>query len=175
MVTEKQLIANNENAKKGGPKTAEGKAIVRLNALKHGLFAADLFVPGEDTKVLREIWERLVAELKPQDTLEEMIIACIVSNFWRRQLAIRLESEYLGEQQVKVIIAQQKNDSEATSNFVSRELGNKNTWQNLVRYQTGFENRFFKAIHEFQKKRAEREGEIVAAPLAVATDISENQ
>jgi hypothetical protein len=80
MVTEKQLVANRENAKKGGPKTAEGKAMIRLNALKRGLFAKDL------------------VELEPQSMLQEMLIECMVSSFWRRQMAIRLESDYLNEQ-----------------------------------------------------------------------------
>ena len=30
MVTEKRLVTNRENDKKGGPKSEEGKAIVRL-------------------------------------------------------------------------------------------------------------------------------------------------
>ena len=44
MVSEKQLLVNRENAKKGGPKTSEGKAAVRFNALKHGLLCKDLLL-----------------------------------------------------------------------------------------------------------------------------------
>ena len=39
IISEKQLQANRENAQKGGVKTPEGKAIVKYNALKHGLLA----------------------------------------------------------------------------------------------------------------------------------------
>jgi hypothetical protein len=74
MVSEKQLVANRENGKKGGPKTAEGKAIVRLNALKHGLFAKDLVLNDEDEEVLEEIRQRLLVELEPQSMVEEMLI-----------------------------------------------------------------------------------------------------
>ena len=42
MTTEKQVKANRENAKKGGVKTPEGKAVVRYNALKHGLLSKEV-------------------------------------------------------------------------------------------------------------------------------------
>jgi len=38
VISEKQLDANRKNAKKGGVKTEQGKAISRLNAEKHGIF-----------------------------------------------------------------------------------------------------------------------------------------
>lgn len=73
MVTEKQLITNRESAKKSRVKTSRGRAIIRLNDLKFGLFAGDLLLPSEDAEVLVEIWESVWAELKPQGILEEMI------------------------------------------------------------------------------------------------------
>ena len=36
-ISDKQLEANRKNAKLGGVKTEEGKAVSRLNALKHGV------------------------------------------------------------------------------------------------------------------------------------------
>ena len=41
-LSEKQLKANRKNAQKGGVKTPEGKAIVKYNALKHGLLAKEI-------------------------------------------------------------------------------------------------------------------------------------
>ena len=40
MATKKQVAANRRNALKGGVKTLKGKAISRLNARKHGIFAS---------------------------------------------------------------------------------------------------------------------------------------
>src|SRR5258707_261267 len=49
MSTLKQIEANRLNAQHStGPRTTEGKSASRLNALKHGLFAADPVIPGED-------------------------------------------------------------------------------------------------------------------------------
>ena len=55
MTSDKQADANRRNARKStGPKTPEGKAAVRLNALKHGLLANDVLLPGEDESALEE-------------------------------------------------------------------------------------------------------------------------
>ncbi len=43
-VSEKQLKANKKNAQKDGVKTPEGKAIVKYNALKHGLLAKEAVI-----------------------------------------------------------------------------------------------------------------------------------
>ena len=49
-VTPRQLAANRANAKRScGPKTTQGKLRSRLNALQHGLTAAVVVLPGEDT------------------------------------------------------------------------------------------------------------------------------
>jgi hypothetical protein len=155
MVSEKQLIANRENAKKGGVKTEAGKDIVRLNALKHGLFAENLLLPGEDEHVLTELWEAVMAELQPQGALEEMLVMFIVSSFWRWQMAVELETDYLSEEFVQRTIAIGKGDALASSKFVRQELRNNNAWMNLVRYQTTFANKFLKFMHELERLQRE--------------------
>ena len=49
MTSEKKIEANRQNERKStGPKSPEGKAAVRLNALKHGLLSQQVLLPGED-------------------------------------------------------------------------------------------------------------------------------
>jgi len=51
MTTEKQVEANKQNALVStGPVTAEGKALVSQNAVKHGIFARDLIITSGDGK-----------------------------------------------------------------------------------------------------------------------------
>ncbi len=47
IVSEKQLLANRENAKKWGIKTLEGKEISKMNALTHWIYSPILFDEGE--------------------------------------------------------------------------------------------------------------------------------
>jgi hypothetical protein len=49
MATEAQIIANRRNSQKStGPRSPEGKAIVSKNAVKHGLFASENVIKGEN-------------------------------------------------------------------------------------------------------------------------------
>ncbi len=49
VTSDKQTRANRRNALMStGPKTPQGKVAARQNALRHGLLAAQMLVPGED-------------------------------------------------------------------------------------------------------------------------------
>jgi hypothetical protein len=52
MATLAQITANRANAQRStGPRSAEGKSASRFNALKHGIDAASVIIPGEDPAV----------------------------------------------------------------------------------------------------------------------------
>ncbi len=58
MTSEKQSKANRRNAlKSSGAKTPEGKNVVRLNAVKHGLLSQTVLLPGEDAETLKKLGE----------------------------------------------------------------------------------------------------------------------
>ena len=62
MATDKQIAANRLNAQKStGPKTPEGRAAVRLNAIKHGLTAQSLVLPGENPEDFDELFQAFEA------------------------------------------------------------------------------------------------------------------
>ena len=93
MASEKQAKANRENALNStGPKTPEGKAAVRLNALKHGLLSRETLLPGEDEEALRELGERLRDELQPLGELENLLVDRIIASYWRLRRLGRVEA-----------------------------------------------------------------------------------
>jgi hypothetical protein len=58
--------SNRKNAKKStGPKTVEGRNVVRRNALKHGLTAETLVVEGEDAEAFRLMADEHIAVFGP--------------------------------------------------------------------------------------------------------------
>ena len=77
-VSEKQLQANKKNAQKDGAKTPEGKAIVKYNALKHGLLAKEVVITigegAENPEEFNALLGDLKAQLQPEGTLEEMLV-----------------------------------------------------------------------------------------------------
>jgi hypothetical protein len=94
MSTEAQIAANRENAQKStGPRTAEGKAAVSQNALKHGLFAHEAVIHGEDQALYELHREALLAEWRPVGPTEAMLAERIVSLGWRVRRAERMQDE----------------------------------------------------------------------------------
>ena len=77
MATERQIAANRVNGLKGGVRTEEGKAISRLNARKHGIFALALTE------------EELVADLKPVGAMEEILVEKLAPTFMRMRRCAR--------------------------------------------------------------------------------------
>ncbi|MEJ2055957.1 MAG: hypothetical protein P8X42_18750, partial [Calditrichaceae bacterium] len=93
MATEAQIQANRRNAQKStGPRTAEGKAIVAQNAVKHGLTGREVVVQGEDPGEFELYRERMLAELDPSDEIESDLAARIVNLSWRLKRAERLQT-----------------------------------------------------------------------------------
>ncbi len=75
----KRVEANRRNAARStGPKSPEGKAKVRHNALKHGLTAALPLLPGEDPELLESRTEAWSAELKPRSEIEHYLLERVV-------------------------------------------------------------------------------------------------
>lgn len=76
MASDKIIERNRRNgAKSKGPKTAEGKARSRLNAVKYGLTAQTLLLPGEDAEHRRLLEEALRADLEPVGAVGEVVFA----------------------------------------------------------------------------------------------------
>ena len=113
-ISAKQLQANKENSKKGGVKTAQGKAITKLNALKHGLLAKEIVIAvgdgAENPEEFNAILGDLKTQLQPEGTLEEILVEKIAVTYWRLRRAYRyevglirneldsVEDEYYGQQ-----------------------------------------------------------------------------
>jgi hypothetical protein len=93
MTSEDRAEANRRNASKStGPKTPEGKAAVRLNAVRHGLLSTEVLLPGEDGEALRGLGERLGAELQPVGELENLLVGRVVAAVWRLRRLGRVEA-----------------------------------------------------------------------------------
>src|SRR5436853_3209731 len=83
MATLKQIEANRRNALLSTcAKTPEGKAAVRLNALRHGLRAHTVVLPGETTEQFHQLCEDLEAEW-PQTRTERLNVEQIAVSQWK--------------------------------------------------------------------------------------------
>jgi hypothetical protein len=84
MSTEAQIKANQQNAQKStGPRTAEGKAVVSQNAVKHGLFGSEAVIKGENQADFDLFSNEMLAELAPVGAVESMMAERFVNLSWR--------------------------------------------------------------------------------------------
>src|SRR5438132_5549018 len=84
MATLKQIEANRRNALLStGPKTPEGKAAVRLNALRHGLRAHTVVLPGEKSEAFHQLCDDLEAEWQPQTRTEQLYVEQMAVSQWK--------------------------------------------------------------------------------------------
>jgi hypothetical protein len=89
MATLKQFEANRRNAQKStGPKTPEGKATVSMNALRHGLRARTVVLPGENREEFHQLCNDLEVEWHPQSRTEQFYVEQMAVSQWK---LIRME------------------------------------------------------------------------------------
>src|SRR5438477_13052307 len=95
MSSERQIEANRLNAQKStGPTTPEGRAAVRLNSLKYGLYAETLILPGEDPAAFEALLDRFDAEHQPATPTEETFVSQIAMATWRRARIQLMEAAF---------------------------------------------------------------------------------
>jgi len=169
--SQKQLEANRQNAKLGGVKTENGKAVSKYNALKHGLLSKVVLFEEEDDILLADFGRKLRTELNPVTELELLLVDRIIANTWRLRRAMKIECEmmyfdcYPGENHYN---PEERTIGEAFS------CGSGNAYGMFVRYEASIERGIYKALHELQRIQAARNGEKPPAPIAIDVDISKD-
>ncbi len=167
--TPKQIEASRRSGRKGGVKTPEGKAVSRLNARKHGIFASAL--TQYDQKDIQNIHAELVASIRPVGPVEEMLVEKLAHTYLRLQRCARAEAEYhirtwespsdddfaLGRWARKV-----KHGMHA-SHFHSGRFAE--AVKLFPRYDTTLTNQFVKLLHEIERMQPMRLAHNVVPPV----------
>jgi hypothetical protein len=165
-----KIAANRRNSRQStGPKSPDGRARSRLNALRHGLNARQRTVPGEDVGELRDLEESLRAQIKPRGPLEEIYFDRCLENVWTLRRIQRAERTLLAR-------ASKPSPSETAIEPESRYLAylgiphverstpsNASAPASVVKTSTGGPKRTTKAEKRFALDRAVAEGFAPAA------------
>jgi hypothetical protein len=94
MPTLAQLAANRANAQNStGPRSAEGKDASRFNALKHGMDAASIIIPGEDPAAWQQLAVDYNHQFHPQSALEEFHVDTLIRCDWQKRRLQRTEAK----------------------------------------------------------------------------------
>lgn len=175
MTSQAKIDANRENAKRStGPKTPEGKAASRMNAVKHGLLASFPLIPGEEGDRLLEYREAMIKTLKPEGELEMHLVERIVLLSWRMRRAARVEAEILVDKmELTLPDALEGRTSISVGQAFLRDAKGADGLSKLSRYEAALDRALYRALHELQRLQAARRGAPVSLPqvLDVAIDL----
>jgi hypothetical protein len=124
MATAAQIEANRRNARKStGPRTAEGKARSRLNALKHGMKSRTVepVLPHEDPAELDRRIREWIDDLQPRGPVERELVSRAARLSWVLQRAERHETARLA-QRVRLVRVLQETQRLAKVHGLTRKL-----------------------------------------------------
>jgi len=99
MATEKQILANQQNAKHStGPRTESGKRRSRRNAIRHGLTAETVIDTLEDANHYMAFERAIKSDYSPQTAIEGQLVSRLASLLWRLRRVVVIESGLLNIQ-----------------------------------------------------------------------------
>ena len=170
-VSQKQLEANRRNGKKGGPKTKQGKAASRMNAVTHGLLCGDIVLEDEDPRDFIELHERLRADYQPVGEYEEQLVLRIAAGCWRQQRVWKVETALLQRNVDNHELFVMKCPDAACDPMAACGLDHNN-FQTLLRYETTIERQIYKAISELERHQKARKAAAAAMPQVIYVKLS---
>ena len=94
MATPAQINANRANAQKStGPRSVEGKSVSRFNALKHGMDAASIVIPGEDPAEYEALTAHYLDEYRPKSASEHFHVDTMLRADWQKRRLQGVEAQ----------------------------------------------------------------------------------
>jgi hypothetical protein len=139
-----EMVANSEAV---GPKTAQGKAVVRWNATRHGISSPAPIIPGLEK---REDWEShrdgIMENLSPVGHLEVTLAERVALLSWRLHRVTRYETEAIATSQETI-----EDDIHDRDRFLSaiRHKGIESTHPVDIRFEAKHYKRAHSALRRF--------------------------
>jgi hypothetical protein len=197
MSSEAQINANRLNSQKStGPQSLEGKAAVSQNAVKHGLFASEAVVKGENRGDFDLFRDEMLAELAPVGPVESILAARVVSLSWRLKRAERIQNQAIDvmiardgpsplaklaqsllpkDQRQLSADASASNGDLVLGRAAIKDYSNSRVLDRLLMYERRIEHSMFKTMAELQRLRLIRELQEAAAEEEFAVDAGSPQ
>jgi hypothetical protein len=102
MTSQRQLEANQANAKRStGPRTLDGRARSRMNAVKHGLTAKYIVIGDEDPDEFEALRADLESDFQPSTRLEYELVDRLAGLLWRLRRVPGVEAALVKARQVE--------------------------------------------------------------------------
>jgi hypothetical protein len=167
MSTAAQVIANRANAQLStGPRSVEGKAASSRNALKFGIHAKSLVIPGEDPEELEELTHDYERDLAPVGAVESALLETIVRAAWMMRRVARIEAEVVHAR----LAAQEHPGPHALGEIYIDDAAAGKLFETLARRYQALQRDYYRALKEIREsKRARSEAaRVPSGPAAMA-------
>jgi hypothetical protein len=177
--SERRVAANRANAQKStGPRTAEGKAIIAGNAVKHGLRSERVAEKSTTRRrAFEEFAEALRRELKPVGVMQSFVFERVAALAWKLKSMPAVEQRMLRDDRAKrreLYAERYERIGDAATPIAPGELSSVsllarwfhsgrgdagNCYATLRRYEAGIERSFYRACAELKRLREAAEHE----------------
>ena len=156
MATPAQIHANRLNSQKStGPCSVEGKAAARFNALKHGMDAQSLIIPGEDPADLDALAHDYHEQFRPYGPEETFLVETLIRADWNKRRLRRIETELFHALRAEQEAAGVRADFLLAAVFVQN--GGNNALDKIFRRLETAERTWFRARKELRRAQQERQ------------------
>jgi hypothetical protein len=153
VATDKQIAANRLNAQKStGPRTPEGRAVVRLNGVTHGLTAQTLVLKGESESDFKQLFDSLEAEHAPATPTEEALVVQLAMATWRLRRLYHQEAGYYTCQLQSLVGMQKDLNLDDAGRMGHAAAWSESTLTLFNRQEARLERTFYRALHELQHR-----------------------
>jgi hypothetical protein len=144
--------------KSTGPRTPEGKAIARHNALRHGLTGRVVVLPSEDMNIYRAFCKELMAELAPETPLERQCAQTFCDTQWRLNRARSYEDSMLALGHFEHADSIDAEDPQTLAVLTAAKVFRENSkaFVNLSLYEQRLQRAQKEALRQLQELQAKR-------------------
>jgi len=153
MSTATQALASRANAQHStGPRSVEGKAASSRNALKFGIFAEALIIPGEDPEEFAALHRSYEEQFRPVGSAEVALLEIIVRSEWMMARYARLEAAYIN----RAVSKMDKNEKYPVAAALLDDAGGPKVLDKIYRRQRAARRDWDSARNELEVLRQER-------------------
>ncbi|MHC4214480.1 MAG: hypothetical protein ACYSWP_14035 [Planctomycetota bacterium] len=166
MASEKQIIANQENAKKStGPKTKQGKETSSKNATTHGFYACQDVLADESQADYDILREEIFEDINPIGTMQRILADRIVSLTWRLERTVRMQNQTIDVR----LKSERSNCDLKLGRMANNDFVNYRVLDKLIMYERRIENSLFKTIKELKSLKKEKKKKRKTNPISPLT------
>jgi hypothetical protein len=163
MATAAQITANRANAQHStGPNSVEGKAVASRNALKLGIYAKSIVIPGEDQEELEKLTEEYERDIAPVGAVETTLAETVIRSAWFMRRVARIEAEVVHAR----LAARENSGPHALGDIYIEDAATGKLFESLARRHQALQRAYYRALKELRELRQARSQAAMFAAMA---------